>query len=369
MFGTVLFGRMQGGEGADRVLGLFINTLPVRLRLARRGAAASVRRAHRAAGELMRHEHAPLALAQRCSGVAAPAPLFSALLNYRHSADGARRRPRTALAAGIGALGGEERTNYPVTLSVDDLGDGFALTAQVAAPADAAQVCAMMRRALESLAEALEREPEREVGRLDVLPAAERHRLVVEWNATDASYPQDACVHELFAAQAARDPAATAVVYEDRSLSYGELNAEANRLAHHLRALGVGPDVRVAICVERSLEMVVGLLAILKAGGAYVPLDPAYPGERLAFMLADAAPAAVLTHGPAQAALAAARAGLERAPPVIDLEADAALWASAPETDPDRAGLTAQHLAYVIYTSGSTGTPKGVMIEHRRPST
>ena len=222
----------------------------------------------------------------------------------------------------------------------------------------------MMRRALESLAEALEREPEREVGRLDVLPAAERHRLVVEWNATDASYPQDACVHELFAAQAARDPAATAVVYEDRSLSYGELNAEANRLAHHLRALGVGPDVRVAICVERSLEMVVGLLAILKAGGAYVPLDPAYPGERLAFMLADAAPAAVLTHGPAQAALAAARAGLERAPPVIDLEADAALWASAPETDPDRAGLTAQHLAYVIYTSGSTGTPKGVMIEH-----
>ena len=111
--------------------------------------------------------------------------------------------------------------------------------------------------------------------------------------------------------------------------------------------------------------MVVGLLAILKAGGAYVPLDPAYPGERLAFMLADAAPAAVLTHGPAQAALAAARAGLERAPPVIDLEADAALWASAPETDPDRAGLTAQHLAYVIYTSGSTGTPKGVMIEHR----
>ena len=127
VFGTVLFGRMQGGEGADQVLGMFMNTLPVRLRLADVGAAAGVRRAHRLLSELMRHEHAPLAQAQRCSGVGAQTPLFSALLNYRHSAARQDAR-RGASRAGIGALGGEERTNYPVTLSVDDLGDGFELT-------------------------------------------------------------------------------------------------------------------------------------------------------------------------------------------------------------------------------------------------
>ncbi len=129
---------------------------------------------------------------------------------------------------------------------------------------------------------------------LEVLPEAERHRVLVEWNATEAAYPQDKCVHELFEAQAERTPEAVAVEFEDQKLSYGELNAQANRLAHHLRGLGVKPDGRVAICVERSFEMIVGLLAILKAGGAYVPLDPAYPAARLSFMLNDGAPVALL---------------------------------------------------------------------------
>jgi non-ribosomal peptide synthetase component F len=125
----------------------------------------------------------------------------------------------------------------------------------------------------------------REVDLLPRLDAVERHRVLVEWNATEANIPQDKCVHELIEAQAARTPEATAAVCEGERLTYAELNAKANRLAHHLRSLGVRPDDRVAICVERSLEMVVGLLAILKAGGAYVPLDPGYPAERLAFML------------------------------------------------------------------------------------
>ncbi|MCF1496560.1 AMP-binding protein, partial [Agrobacterium vitis] len=146
------------------------------------------------------------------------------------------------------------------------------------------------------------------------------------------------------------------------SLSYGELNARANRLAHHLRGLGVRPDDRVAICVERSLDMVVALLAVLKAGGAYVPLDPDYPAERLAFMLADSAPVAILSHGQSRQALAAALAdgNAGSAAPVLDLADDAGLWAGLPATSPDRAGLTPSSLAYVIYTSGSTGKPKGV---------
>ena len=411
VFGTVLFGRMQGGEGADRVLGLFINTLPVRIPLGELGVEASVLEVHRLLADLLHHEHASLALAQQCSGVPAPAPLFTSLLNYRHSAPRAKGSAEQSRAfEGVRSLGGEERTNYPIGLSVEDLGEALGLTAQAVVSVGAERICAMMQRALEQLVEALETAPSWPVGRLDVLPPTERNQLLIEWNATAAEYPKDKCIHELFEEQVSRDPAATAVIYEDQSLTYGELNARANRLAHHLRNLGVKPDAPVAICVERSLEMVVGLLAILKAGGCYVPLDPEYPAERLAFMLKDANPKIVLTHGVARARLDLAfdhargqeglsgyqnRDGLadhavtatsgqtsdkkgfvDKAPSssslsasdmlVLDLEADANDWAMYPANNPEAQaiGLTSKHLAYIIYTSGSTGQPKGVMVEH-----
>ncbi|HEU0301538.1 MAG TPA: amino acid adenylation domain-containing protein, partial [Longimicrobium sp.] len=203
----------------------------------------------------------------------------------------------------------------------------------------------------------------RAVDRLVLPPEAERRRVVQEWNATDAAYPRDPCLHDLVQAQAARTPGAVAVVFEGRSLTYGELNARANRLAHHLRGLGVGPDARVALCAERGLEMVVGLLAVLKAGGGYVPLDPTYPLERLRFMLADSAPAVVLTQAGLGGELDALFRGVEA--PVLFLDAALPAWADAPAADPHRAGVTPAHLAYVIYTSGSTGRPKGVLLEHR----
>ncbi len=360
VFGTVLFGRMQGGEGSDRVLGPFINTLPVRVRVGPEGVEASVRGTHRQLAELMRHEHASLTLAQRCSGVAAPAPLFSALLNYRHSGGGGEAgtaEPGRTLE-GSQLIHGVGRTNYPVRLSVDDLGEGLSLTAFAPVSVGPGRVCAMMHRALESLVEALEEAPARPLASLEVLPSAERARVVEEWNRTDAAYPAGACVHELFEAEAARTPAAVALVHGDGTLTYGELNARANRLAHHLRERGVGPDVRVGLCAERGLEMMVGLLGVLKAGGAYVPLDPHYPEDRLRFVLRHSAPAVLLTQGPTAGRLA----GLHV--PVVDLDADAPAWADQPETDPPRAGLTPDHLAYVIYTSGSTGEPKGVMNLH-----
>ncbi|MFN5410714.1 AMP-binding protein, partial [Bradyrhizobium sp.] len=366
VFGTVLFGRMQGGEGAERTPGVFINTLPVRICIDETGAADATRAVQIRLAELLRHEHAPLALAQRCSRVTPPAPLFSALLNYRHSGSGSGTG--SGGLEGIKGLGGEERTSYPLTVSVDDLGAGFALTAQVEAAVGAQRVCAFMATALEGLVAALERTPERPLRQIDVLPEAERHRVLVEWNATAAAYPQHTCVHELFEAKAERTPDAVAVVHEERRLSYAELNIQANRLAHHLRKLGVKPDDRVAICIARSPEMIVGLLAILKAGGAYVPLDPAYPPERLAFMLQDSAPVALLVGGSAQAALSVVEAELAASGvPVLDIGADAAQWAEAPARNPERSdiGLAASHLAYVIYTSGSTGQPKGVMVEHR----
>ncbi|HYW06554.1 MAG TPA: AMP-binding protein, partial [Longimicrobium sp.] len=296
VFGTVLFGRMQGGEGADQVMGPFINTLPVRIRLDGEGVAAGVRRTHRLLADLLRHEHASLVLAQRSSAVRAPMPLFTSLLNCRRRAGKPRAMENQQAPGGMRTLHTAERTNYPLTLSVDDVGDGFTLVAQVDASIDPARVCALMHTALAALVDALDSAPDTPLGRLDVLPAEERRQVVSEWNATDLPFPRDLCVHERFEARAASTPHAVAVVYEDESLTYAELNARANRLAHHLRALGVGPDARVGILLPRSTELVVGLLATLKAGGAYVPLDPSLPAGRLRFMLADSAPAVVLTN-------------------------------------------------------------------------
>jgi amino acid adenylation domain-containing protein len=187
--------------------------------------------------------------------------------------------------------------------------------------------------------------------------------LIREMNDTKAEFPSTSCIHQLFEEQVASTPAATAVVFQGDSLSYQELNRRANMLAHYLRELGVKPDLRVAICVERSLEMVIALLAVVKAGGAYVPLDPAYPVDRLRFMLEDCAPVALLTQGRLQGIFAGISDGL----PVLDLAAGTPPWLGMPETNPDRNAieLTSQHLAYIIYTSGSTGLPKGVMVEHK----
>ncbi|RWC01739.1 MAG: amino acid adenylation domain-containing protein, partial [Mesorhizobium sp.] len=365
VFGTVLFGRMQAGAGADRTMGLFINTLPVRLDLDGTGVAASVRTTHARLSELLAHEHASLALAQRCSGVAAPAPLFGALLNYRHNTPAAMAGSGTADGlSGMEWLGDEERTNYPLTLSVEDYGEALGLTAQVAEPVSADRVCGYMQHALEQLTEALEHAPNTPVRELAILPAAERAYLLEELNRTAAAYPSERCIHELFEQQVQKAPEAVALVFEDERLSYGELNARANRLAHHLIGLGVRPDQPVAICLERSPAMVVGLLAILKAGGAYLPLDPAYPCARLRQVVDDAAPRLLLCDAAGRAALGAeALADVS----VVDLETVTPAWAELPACDPDpRAlGLTARHLAYVIYTSGSTGTPKGAQNEHR----
>jgi amino acid adenylation domain-containing protein len=193
---------------------------------------------------------------------------------------------------------------------------------------------------------------------VSLLEPEERRRMLVEWNSTKRDYPADRCIHELFEAQAARTPAAVAVVFEDRELTYGELNRRANQLAHRLRKLGIAPGAPVAICAERSLEMVVGLLGILKAGGAYVPLDPTYPRERLDFMLADARPEVILTQQQWMESLP--RHGTK----ILSLDTGWDAMAGESGENPfNRAAPDG--LAYIIYTSGSTGRPKGVEVRHR----
>src|SRR5437870_1009021 len=199
--------------------------------------------------------------------------------------------------------------------------------------------------------------PEVSIGRLELLSGEERRTLLQDWNATArALEPQT--VAQLFAAQAAQTPDAVAVVFEQEALSYAQLEARANQLAQHLRTLGVGAETVVGLCLERSLEMVVGLIGILKAGGAYLPLDPSYPAERLSFMLADAGAAVLITHSALRDRLGGNAAG------VVELNSEGAAIAAQPSSAPASA-VRPQNLAYVIYTSGSTGTPKGVAVEHR----
>ncbi|MES2940790.1 MAG: amino acid adenylation domain-containing protein [Pseudomonadota bacterium] len=359
VFGTVLFGRMHGGAGADRGMGLYINTLPVRIRLARHGARDGALHTHRLLGELLRHEHASLALAQRCSGVAAPAPLFTSLLNYRYNAAAANQAAGMRVDwEGMQVLERQERTNYALTLSVDDMGeDGFGLTAQVSAGLPAERICGYLHTALEALVDALESDLRQPLQRLDVLPAPERQLLLEQWNATGTADATEATPAALIEEHACSRPHAVALEYQGTQLSYGELNGRANRLAHYLQSQGVGPDQLVGVCMERSPDTVICLLAILKAGGACVPLDPEYPSERLALMLRDARPVLVLGQAPLRAVLQ--RAMDADGPAIFCLDENAECLSSFPAGDPPDACLP-QHLAYVLYTSGSTGRPKGV---------
>ena len=360
VFGTVLFGRASGVDVEAEAFGPHINTLPIRVRLGQVTVEEGLRRTHHTLANLMRYQHASLALAQRCSSIAAPAPLFTSILNYRRALDGVGR---SAVVEGFEVLGGTERTNYPLALSIDDFGEALRLTVQSVTAIDPARVCCFMKIALDKLVDALERAPETPLHRIEVISETERYRLLVELNATESAVADDRLIHEIFEVQAAATPDAIAIVHEDNKLTYGELNARANRLARHLRSVGVLPDMHVALCFERSAEMIVALLAVLKAGGAYVPLDPSYSPGRLRFIVSDSRPAVILTH---QAVSGAPRELLEQSStPTIDLQRDAVSWVNESSWDLEREALTSRHLAYVIYTSGSTGAPKGVMVEHR----
>lgn len=284
--------------------------------------------------------------------------------SYRHSL--LRRYPElqdraTDLSVAIGLAPSPDRLDWQhldASLAFVAYADGSLPEVVHAGSIDDAYSQEIVRQ-LQSLIPACLAHPAQPLARLPLLTDAEQQKILVDWNQTAQPFPSHLCIHELFEQQVQRSPKAIAVVAQGRELTYRELNARANQLAHYLRLQGVGPDVLVGLHVERSLEMMVGLLGIHKAGGAYVPLDPDFPPERIALMLQDSQAPAIVTQ---QSLIADSLTAQNLRIIAIDT-----LWdeiSHQPTTNPD-SGVKPAHLSYVIYTSGSTGKPKGVMVEHR----
>ncbi len=354
----------RGRREIEELIGFFVNTLALRVDLSGEPSVSQLlERTRRTA--LAAQEHQDLPFEQVVEIVKPPrhldhTPLFQVMLAWQNNAVGSFDLAGLSVAA---AGEGLDQVKFDLELSLGECDEVIAGTFGYATALFDQATIERQRGYLLALLRAMVADAGQPVGRIELLSSDERTYLLEDLNRTAADYPSERCIHELFEQQVRRAPEAVALVHEDEELSYGELNARANRLAHHLIGLGVRPDQPVAICLERSPAMVVGLLAILKAGGAYLPLDPAYPSARLRQIVEDAAPRRLLCDAAGRAALGPeALVDLT----VIDLETATPAWAELPASNPDpRAlGLSPRHLAYVIYTSGSTGTPKGVMVEH-----
>ncbi|HEV3050384.1 MAG TPA: AMP-binding protein, partial [Longimicrobium sp.] len=362
--GDVVIGTPSANRGhaeVEQLIGFFVNTLPLRVDLSDGPTVAeALGRVKALALEAQRNQDIPFEqVVERVHPTRslAHSPLFQVMFAWQNAPG--ERLDLPGLQSVAVPASAQETAKFDLTLTLAESGDRIVGYLNFATAlferATVERWVGFLRRALEAMAA----DDSTSVDRLELLDAAERRMVVEEWNATEAAFLAGACIHQLFEAQVARTPDAVAVVFEDASLTYAELNACANRLAHHLRGHGVGAEVRVGVLMERSLEMVVSLLAVLKAGGAYVPLDPSLPAERLAYMLDDSAVPLVLV----QAALRGtvpAREGVE----VLAVDALAERLAAEPAENP-AGGAGPDSLAYVIYTSGSTGRPKGVMNQHR----
>ncbi|MFD9036613.1 amino acid adenylation domain-containing protein, partial [Streptomyces sp. NPDC059567] len=362
VFGTVLSGRMNAGTGADRVPGPFMNTLPVRVRTGELGALESVDAMRGQLARLLEHEHAPLAVAQRASGVTGDTPVFTSFFNYRHNAGQSADKSRSAEITGIRTVWTHDRTNYPLSVAVNDDGDTIALAVDAIAPVHPEAVSAQVRTATENLVSALEAAldggTDVPLSSLGVLGEDERRQVLVEWNDTAADLGS-VLVPGLFAAQVVRTPDAVAVVGGGESVSYAELDARANRLAGYLVGQGVGAESVVGLCLPRGVDAVVAVLAVWKAGAGYLPIDPEYPAERIGFMLSDSGAVLTLTTEEILDDLPAGRNRFVALDSALVRMQLAAASAERPAVDVDP-----QSLAYVIYTSGSTGRPKGVAVTH-----
>ncbi|MGD7080945.1 amino acid adenylation domain-containing protein, partial [Ralstonia pseudosolanacearum] len=341
----------------EGLIGFFVNTLALRVEVGGATVSELLERVKAKVLEAQAHQDLPFEqVVERIRPVRSlsHSPVFQAALSWLNTeAVGLSLELEGLTIEGVGA--GQAAAKFDLTLELRETSEGLTGSLDYATALFDRATIERYLGYLQRLLKAMAADDSQEVNRIALLDEGERTQLLESWNETKAPYPQASTIHGLFEAQVRRTPEAIAVEHEGRQVSYAELNARANRVAHALIGLGVGPDARVGLCAERSVELVIGLLGILKAGGGYVPLDPSYPQDRLAYMLEDSAPVAVLAQSNTREQLGALSV------PVLDLDGPL----EEAEHDPQVTGLEPHHLAYVIYTSGSTGRPKGVVVEHR----
>lgn len=353
--GTVVANRNQAE--VEQLIGYFVNTLVLRTEL---GGNLTFRqllqRVSLVARQAYDHQEVPF---EYLVGALQPerslsySPLFQVMFVLQNTPK------REANLSGVTLSSmevGSVTARFDLTLSVEETPQGLQGVWEYNADLFDPETVDRMSGHLQTILEASAVNPDQTLARLPLLTPSERRHILGDWNRTRTPYPEDKCIHQLFEFQAAQTPDAVALVFADQSVTYRELNERANALAHHLRHLAVGPEVLVGVCLKRSVEMIVALLAVLKAGGAYVPLDPSYPRQRLSYVLEDAAVAVLLTQRSIwdEPPCGAEVVYLDPEPDVVD----------ANRRENPRSVATPDGLAYVIYTSGSTGNPKGVLVSH-----
>ncbi|PTL74939.1 non-ribosomal peptide synthetase, partial [Vitiosangium sp. GDMCC 1.1324] len=355
--GSPVSGRTHAGM--EGLIGFFVNTLVLRARFGPRTTFRELlAQARESTLGALAHQDVPfeklVEVLQPQRDLSRP-PLFQVMVAYQQdlpvdrALSGLSLRPLPVDGQG---------SKFDLTLSLTDTAEGLKASFEYNTDLYDEATMARMAEHLATLLEGAISRPDQPIASLPLVTQEERHRVLVEWNDSHVDFPRGVLAHQLFESQVADSPDAPAVSTGDATLSFRELDARANQLAWHLRSLGVGPEIRVGLCVERSFDFVVGMLGVLKAGGAWVPLDPTYPADRLAFMLKDSAASVLLTHEALRATLPSSSAR------VVCLDSE---WSEiARESRPlPASSATPDNLAYIIYTSGSTGRPKGTLLTHR----
>jgi amino acid adenylation domain-containing protein/non-ribosomal peptide synthase protein (TIGR01720 family) len=367
VFGTIVSGRPATLSGVEQMVGLFINAIPVRIQYQTEQPLLEILQAvQKASLESEPYHYCPLVEVQAQSIMGRD--LFDHVLIFEnYPMDIAVTQSESdAAKVTIENLAVHDRTHYNFDVTIvpgDPIEIKFSFNGNIYLEDQIARMVAHFQTALQHLLQS----PNQSVGSVQILPQLEQQQLLDQFNNTAMDYPRDQTFVSMFEEQVKKYPNRVAVVFEEVQLTYQTLNGQANQLAHYLRNLGISPEKRVGICVERSLEMIIGVLGILKAGGAYVPLDPLYPKERLAFMLEDSQVSVLLTQQRLELGMGEWSLVIENKIPVVYLDTD---WANISTNQPSiiandlLAVAQPEHLAYVIYTSGSTGKPKGVMVEH-----
>ncbi|RNF83323.1 amino acid adenylation domain-containing protein [Montanilutibacter psychrotolerans] len=350
----------------EPLIGFFVNTLALHLDLSDQPSVAQLLgQVRERVLQAQSHQDLPfeqVVEALKPERTLAHTPIFQLTFAWQNTPDESLALDGLSLQV-LPSNNGEHNAQYDLELDLHETQAGIAGTLGFASALYDRTTMERYRDYLEALLRGMVDNDAQAIDGIQILSLAERQQVLTAWNATQRDYPQDGCVHELFERQVAAAPQAVAIEFEGQSLSYGELNEQANRLAHQLIAQGVRAETRVAVVMARGPGLVTAWLAVLKAGGAYVAMDPAYPQERLAFMLDDSRPRVVLTQASLQDQLPSCRALMTASVLVLDEPT----WLQRPTTNPERGSteLQTSHLAYVIYTSGSTGRPNGVMVEHR----